>query len=390
MHPAPTRRSLIALASLPALATAAPRRYRVAIIGHTGRGNYGHGIDTVWRAFDNMDVVALADANDTGRAAASKRTGITNTYADYREMLRREKPAIVGIGPRTTDQRVAMVTAAAEAGAHIYMEKPFAHSLTDADRMVDAIRRNKVKVQIAHQMRTSPYALQAKALIAAGEIGEIQEVRARGKEDRRAGGEDMMVLGSHLFDMMRFFLGNPQWTVAHVSTSGRDITPADTAQPSEAIGPIAGKQISAMFAFPDGVHGYFSTRAVADSHALRFGTWIYGSKGVIALPNGIYPDGGLHILRSPGWLPDAKHQWESIAPPLDLNPHGTSFRNGPEAANAAMVADLIHAIEQDTRPCCNEEDGRWTIEMIQSIYAAQQSGQRMTLPLKNRTHPLAI
>lgn len=384
------RSSLLALAGLP-LAASALKRYRVAVIGHTGRGNYGHGIDTVWRAFDNMEVVAVADADEAGRAKAVTRTGAPRSYADYREMLRREKPAIVGIGPRWMDQRVEMVTAAADAGAHIYMEKPFALTLAEADRMVDAVRRNKVKVQIAHQMRTSPFTLRAKALIDAGEIGEIEEIRARGKEDRRAGGEDMMVLGSHLFDMMRFFLGNPAWVTAHVTNKeGREIGPSDVTQPSEPIGPVAGRQIGAMFAFANGVHGYFASRAVANTHDLRFGTWIYGSKGVLFLPNAIYPAGGLYILRTPSWLPDSKAQWESVDASPDAAGQSLRARYGPEIlANQLMVADLVRAIEHDEKPCCNEEDGRWTIEMVHGVYRAQQSGGRVTFPLKSRSHPLA-
>jgi hypothetical protein len=95
---------------------------------------------------------------------------------------------------------------------------------------------------------------------------------------------------------------------------------------------------------------------------------------VIFLPNGIYPDGGLHILRSPSWLPDAKHAWEAIpATPVP------GFRNGPEIANALMVADLLRAIDANSKPCCNEDDGRWTIAMIESVYAAQNSGKRVAL-----------
>lgn len=374
------------LATLPLAASS--KRYRVAVIGHTGRGNYGHGIDTVWHAFENMQLVAIADPDEAGRTAAAKRLGVANSYADYREMLRKEKPEIVGVAPRWMDQRMAMVTAVAEAGAHMYMEKPFALTLAEADRMVTAVQRNKVKLQIAHQMRTSPYVIKAKAMVDAGEIGEIQEVRSRGKEDRRAGGEDMMVLGSHLFDMQRYFLGNPEWVVAHVTEGGREIGAADVKQPTEPIGPIAGKQISAMFAYANGVHGFFSSRGVAQTDPLRFGTWIYGSKGVLFLPNAIYPGGGLHILRAPGWLPTAKAQWESVAAPLDLAGQGMPIREGREMANALMVADLVRAIERGGKPCCNEEDGRWTIEMVHSVYQAQKSGNRVKLPMRQRTHPL--
>ena len=51
-----------------------PRHFTVAVIGHTGRGDYGHGLDVVWRAFDNVQIVAVADADEKGRAAARKMT----------------------------------------------------------------------------------------------------------------------------------------------------------------------------------------------------------------------------------------------------------------------------------------------------------------------------
>lgn len=379
------RRSLL-LTALASAAVAAPaKKYRVAVIGHTGRGNYGHGIDTVWSAFPNTEVVSVSDPDEKGLAAALKRTRAKQSYSDYREMLRREKPDLVGIGPRWMDQRVDMVTAVAESGAHIYMEKPFAQTLAEADRMVEVVRKNKVRLQLAHQMRTSPYTLRAKAMIDAGEIGVIQEARTRGKEDRRAGGEDMMVLGSHLCDMLRFFLGNPLWVTAHVTQSGEEIARKDVKQATEPIGPIAGNQVSAMFAYPNGVHAFFASRAADSTDPLRFGTWLYGSKGVIFLPNAIYPGGGLFVLRSPAWVPDAKRQWESV----EAKPDPTSQGIGEhEIANALMVADLLRAIERDSKPCCNEEDGRWTIEMIHSIYHAQKTGTRVKFPLLDRTHPL--
>ena len=213
--------------------------------------------------------------------------------------------------------------------------------------------------------------------------------RARGKEDQRPGGEDMMVLGSHLCDMLRYFLGNPMWVTAHVTHDGSDIGGGDVRQATEPIGPVAGNQVSAMFAFPAGVHAFFASRASDQTDPLRFGTWLYGSKGVLFLPNAIYPGGGLFVLRSPAWLPDAKRPWEAIAAKPDLASQGIDRQAEHEIANALMVADLVRAIERDGKPRCNEEDGRWTIEMVHGIYQAQKAGNRVTLPLLNRTHPLA-
>ena len=65
-----TRRSLL-LSALATAAVASPsKKFRVAVIGHTGRGNYGHGIDTVWNAFSQIEVVGVADPDEKGRAGA--------------------------------------------------------------------------------------------------------------------------------------------------------------------------------------------------------------------------------------------------------------------------------------------------------------------------------
>ena len=377
-------RRLFLAATLASSALAAPRRYKAAVIGHTGRGNYGHGLDIVWGAIPQVDVAAVADPDAEGRAAALERTGAPRSYADFREMLAKEKPDIVSIGPRHMDQRVEMVVAACEAGAHIYCEKAFAENLEDADKMVAAVRRARVKFQLAHQMRCSPFVREVLRMVREGEIGVIQEVRGRGKEDSRAGGEDLMVLGSHILDDFRMLLGDPEWVFAHVTHDGAELDPKRTTPTREPVGLTAGREIAAQFAFQGGVHAYFASKRNDQTDPKRFGVHIYGSKGVIYLPNAIYPGGQPMILRSPAWLPDAGRRWEpvevSFTPPVEAETR--------TLANALMALDLIDAIERDRKPACNEEDGRWTIEMICGIYGSQLAGRPLALPLENRRHPL--
>ncbi|MCW5977494.1 MAG: Gfo/Idh/MocA family oxidoreductase [Bryobacteraceae bacterium] len=383
------RRSLLAGALGAFGVPAAPsKRRRAAVIGHTGRGNYGHGLDIVWKAFEAIEVVAVADADEAGRAKAVERAGAKRGYRDYREMLRKEKPDLVSIGPRWLDQRVEMVTAAAEAGCHIYLEKPFARDLQDADRMVEAIRRAGVKVQLAHQMRGSPFVRRVQEVVDAGEIGAIQEIRGRGKEDHRAGGEDMMVLGSHICDVMRIFAGDPNWVTAHVTEKGHELNRGHVRTPTEPIGPVAGREIAATFAFDRGVHGYFASKASDETHPLRFATQIVGTKGVVFLPNGIYPDGQPYILRTPSWLPDEKHAWEKIGRAAPVPGEAELRGDHSVIANALMVLDLLDAIERGRKPICSEHDGRWTIEMIMGVYEAQRTGARTPFPLERRRHPL--
>lgn len=108
-------------------------KYKVAIIGSTGRGDYGHGLDEPWKMIDNCEVVATADPVEAGRQKAMARNGSVRGYADYREMLDKERPNIVVVGPRWIDQHRDMALACAEFGCHMYMEKPFCRTLGEAD-----------------------------------------------------------------------------------------------------------------------------------------------------------------------------------------------------------------------------------------------------------------
>lgn len=56
-----------------------PKTYRVGIIGATGKGNYGHGVDVAFLKVPNVQIVAIADANADGRLAAAKRCNVTNS-----------------------------------------------------------------------------------------------------------------------------------------------------------------------------------------------------------------------------------------------------------------------------------------------------------------------
>ena len=143
-----------------------------------------------------------------------------------------------------------MILAAAEHGAlGIFCEKPLAPDLAACDAIVDACDRSHVKLAMAFQTRVSPRYERIKAMIAEGAIGEVLELRGRGKEDRRGGGEDLMVLGVHLFDLCHDLLGEPSWCFARVTAGGRPVGPADVRDGAEGIGPLAGDRVDAMFGF---------------------------------------------------------------------------------------------------------------------------------------------
>src|SRR5262245_19934909 len=217
--------------------------YRVGIIGRTGKGNYGHGLDTVWAELPNVEVVAVADDDATGLAEAAQRTRAKQSYADYRMMLDKEKPDIVAVAPRWLDAHRDMVVAVAERGCHMFLEKPLCRTLEEADEMVAACERHHVKLAIAHQTRYSPRMARAKEAIDHGRIGDVLELRGRGKEDSRAGGEDLMVLGTHIMDVIRLFAGDPKWCFARILQDVKPVTKSEVRLGNEGIGPLAGDAI---------------------------------------------------------------------------------------------------------------------------------------------------
>lgn len=361
--------------------------YRTAVIGHTGHGDYGHGLDVAVLNQPKLAVVAVADADPAGRAKAAKRLGVDRAYADYREMLDREKPQFVAVAPRWLDEHRDMILACAGSGVlGILCEKPMAPDLASCDAIVDACERSHVKLAMAFQTRYSPRYERIKAMIAGGAIGEVLEIRARGKEDRRGGGEDLMVLGVHLLDLCHDLLGEPAWCFARVTDRGRPVGRTEVRAGAEGIGPLAGDRVDAMFGFRDTpVVAHFATARPREP-GRRFGLTICGSRGCIWMGTGYTPHA--YVLSDPTWIAAGPSKWTPIAAEGGDRPLPPGL-NDLGAGNLAIVADLIHAVETDTQPRTNARAARTPVEMILACYASHGKGGMVTLPLADRTaHPL--
>ncbi|MGE3808552.1 MAG: Gfo/Idh/MocA family protein [Gemmataceae bacterium] len=364
------------------------KTYRVAVIGRTGKGNYGHGLDVVWKRLPNVEVVAVADEDEKGRAAAAKRLDVKNAYADYRQMLDKEKPQIVSVACRFLDPHRDMVVACAQAGASIFLEKPICPTLAEADEMVKACEMHHVKAAIAHQTRYSPRTAHVRDLIAQGKLGDILEIHARGKEDSRGGGQDLMVLGTHLMDLMRLLAGDCRWCYARIWQAGKPAARADVTQGGEGMGPILGDQIDAMYGFDNGVLGTFGTHKARSGAGTRFGLEIRGSKGIVQMRTGALPD--VFFLDDPSWFPGkSKAAWQPITS-AGLGKPETIADSSLVQGNEWIAKDLIEAIEKDRQPLGSIYDGRAALEMILAVYESYRRKGPVDLPLMNRKHPLSL
>lgn len=361
-------------------------RYKVAIIGSTGRGDYGHGLDAPWQHIPVCDVVAVADQDAPGRARAIERTGAKRGYADYRQMLETEKPQIVVICPRWIDQHRDMMLACAEYGCHMYVEKPLCRTLAEADEIIHACEMRHLKVGVAHLSRYSPQLEVIRRLIQDGEIGDVLEIRARGKEDSRGGAEDLWVLGTHVLDLMRAFAGEPEWCFGCLHVDGKRVTRDHVKAGNEGVGPLAGNRVDAMYRFRTGVTGYFSSQKNAGGAQNRFGLRIYGSQGMIDHTSG-YANPA-YLMSGSTWGLSKDSEWQTITSAGINRPEPITVSGYP-GANPAAALDLIEAIEQDRQPKCSVYDARGAVEMVLAVFESHRCSGPVSMPLQAQGNPLS-
>jgi predicted dehydrogenase len=361
---------------------------RAAVIGRTGHGDYGHSLDTVWLEVPEALVVAVADDNPQGLSEAAKRLSVDKTYADYRVMLDEVKPQVVSIAPRWIDKHYEMAMACANRGIHMYLEKPFCHTLAEADNVVAACERTHTKLALACPAHYSPKVATVKKLIGEGKIGRVLEYRGRGKEDGRGGSEDLWVLGTHILDLIRLFGGEPAWCFASLTEKGRPVEQRDVKEGNEGLGPLAGDQVQSVYGMKEGTTAYFASRRGVGKGDARFGLQIFGTEGVIEVMAGYM--GNVKFLPDPAWSPGRSNkQWLNVSS-AGIDQSEPVSKGGNLEGNRVAVNDLLAAIKEHREPLCGMHEARGTLEMIHAVFESHRQRKPVAIPLENRKHALSM
>jgi predicted dehydrogenase len=171
------------------------------------------------RALPQGSLVACADIV-LDRAQALAQTANAAVTADWREAIARDDVDAV-IVATTNNMLTEVALAAVEAGKHVLVEKPAARNVAELDRLIEAQRRNNVRVRVGFNHRYHPALLKAKELHDAGALGPMMFVRARYGHGGRigydrewranpelAGGGELIDQGVHVIDLARLFLGD--------------------------------------------------------------------------------------------------------------------------------------------------------------------------------------
>jgi predicted dehydrogenase len=188
----------------------AGRPPRLALIGCGGIGSAVHL--PVLRRMRQATLVVVADPDPDARARA-ERLGVASA-ADAEVVLgRADIDAVVVCAPPSLHAELGI--AVAEAGKHLYLEKPIALDAAAAEAVRDAVQRAGVIAAVGFNRRFHPLLVQARALIRRQAVGRVRAVRtlfadpspAIGWRARRdSGGGALLDLGSHHFDLLRWLL----------------------------------------------------------------------------------------------------------------------------------------------------------------------------------------
>lgn len=122
-------------------------------------------------------MVGIAGRNETAVTTAAQRYGYENAYTDWRDMLDNDAIQVFDNGG-PNDAHAEPTIAAAEAGKHVFCEKPLGRTAEESMTMLEAVRKAGVKHMVAFNYRFVPAIQQAKKLIESGKLGRIYHWRA--------------------------------------------------------------------------------------------------------------------------------------------------------------------------------------------------------------------
>jgi len=348
--------------------------YRAAIFG---LGAISRAHLRGYRAPENsarVQVVSGADISEEARGRFTADSGVEHTYAEYRELLERERPDVLSIctWPPTHPEMVEAAAAARVRG--VVCEKPMAVDLAGCDRMLAAAEGAGTVLVVGHQRRLQPKFARARALIEEGAIGapELLCGIAAG---------DLLTDGTHTVDALRFFAGDApvEWVMGTVDLRPREVRQENIGRSGFAAqerahtvryGHPVESGAAAMLQFAGGLRATLELGICARPGYQRF--MLYGAEGAIRV-SGDRPAEGEPLLQV---RRRGSAGWEEI--------QGVEESNG----FAREISLLLDSIERGTPHPLSGRSARMTHEVLMAVFESARRPGRVELPLDVAHSPL--
>ncbi len=251
-------------------------------VGVIGAGRIGKlHTENLVRSLPQVKVVAVADVFADNIKEWATELGVEKVYADYHDILNdKEIDAVIICSPTNTHSRITIE--AANAGKHVFCEKPIDYDLDKIDQALKAVEKAGVKFQVGFNRRFDHNFKAVQNMVQDGKIGNVNIVKITSRDPnppsidyvKVSGGLflDMMI---HDFDMARYLSGSE---VDEVYASGAVLV-------DKAIGD-AGDIDTAIVSlkFKNGALGVIdNSRKAAYGYDQR--VEVFGSKGCVTVKN---------------------------------------------------------------------------------------------------------
>ncbi|MFJ4535163.1 Gfo/Idh/MocA family protein [Streptomyces tibetensis] len=248
------------------------------------------------------ELVTVAEEVPGRAEEASAQFGFASTTRDWREVAADPRVRAVSItAPNFLHREIGV--AMAEAGKHIWIEKPVGLTAADAGAVAHAVAEAGVQGTVGFNYRNAPAVETARELIAAGEIGAVTHVRIRlfsdyaahpegaltWRYERERGGSGVLGdLASHGVDLARHLLGDITSLTADTA-----IFLPERARPSGAtaghsrafggeVGPVENEDyVSCLLRFASGARGVLEACRVSVGEQNNYGFEVHGTKGAV-------------------------------------------------------------------------------------------------------------
>jgi predicted dehydrogenase len=381
-------------------------KLKVAVVGYGSVAWLQH-FPVIARS-PKLELVAVCGPNLERAQEAASRWAAPATFPDVQALvngLAFDAAVIASPNAFHYDQAITLL----EAGRHVYVEKPMSTTNTQAWSMVEAARRNHVKLTIGCHQRFYLQHRWARDLIEQGVIGEVRFARTSLHESWRLYQENVAMSdfrlkpelslagtlfdqGSHRVDLLLWLMGSQPKSLVGIA---RNVS-----------SPELGESIDdlALITFECNSGAYGMVTADKFSPVVSNITEIYGTEGIMfatsevlnpfqSVPLAVYtsrdydweslPD----ILREYRWPIDfwvsdliqkpLPKRWISVTPPR-VQPFDL------------IMDDFASSIIDGREPLVSGEDGANTMEVLSGVFESMRVGGWVNLPLQHEVFPPAV
>ncbi|MDP2905984.1 MAG: Gfo/Idh/MocA family oxidoreductase [Candidatus Omnitrophota bacterium] len=337
------------------------KKWRVGLIG-CGRISKIH--TSVYPALSSVELVAVCDIiEDRARSYADK-FGCP-AYLDYKQMLKSEDIDIIDICT-PTHMHARMAIDSAEARKHVVSEKPVAITLPDADRMIEACRKNNVKLFVVKQNRYNPPIVKLKEAVDKERFGRIfygkttvywqrdqhyydehEWFRTRGM-----GGGVIINQASHNIDMLCWLMGPVDSVFARIDTLTHKIDTEDFGL--------------GLVKFKSGAWGIIEATTCVFPKNLEGSVTILGENGTAKV-------GGIQMNKIQMWEFKDKNDDENIQGLTQDPPNVYGY------GHKTFFEDVLRVLNGENIPYVDGNEGKLSLGLISAMYESAATGKEVKM-----------